>query len=189
MTGGVSQSQAASARVPAQNATLRRVFVAGYGSPIRGDDAIGALVADRLLDEVDAEHVEVFSRHVLTAELVEPLRRCSLAIFLDAAHEDPVGEVVCRRLAPANAMISPMAHFLDPQELLAWCQCLYGSAPPAYLLSVQGVSFDYANYTLSPTASAAADRMTRETHRLIREHLAEANATPARNQKAQVENT
>jgi hydrogenase maturation protease len=142
-------------------------LIIGYGSPIRGDDAIGPLVADRLDAAGVREGVEVVSRHILTAELVADLVEQDRVIFLDAAVDGAPGEVRCRRLAPDASAISTMAHFLDPRELLAWCETLYGKVPETFLVSACGASFDYANYSLSPSAEAAIEPMLNWVRQLI----------------------
>ncbi|WP_373506561.1 hydrogenase maturation protease [Thiocapsa sp.] len=144
-----------------------KVLIIGYGSPIRGDDAIGPLVADRLEREGVPEGVEVISRHILTAELVADLVEHDRVIFLDAAVDGPPGEVRCRQLAPDASAMSTMAHFLDPRELLAWCETLYGQVPETFLVSACGTSFDYANYSLTPDAEAAMEPMIERVRQLI----------------------
>jgi hydrogenase maturation protease len=144
-----------------------RILIIGYGSPIRGDDAIGPLVADRLIDAIQSERVVVYSRHILTAELVGEVADAAMVIFLDASVEGVPGEVCCRPLTPdPDARIS-MAHFLDPRELLAWVAALYGQTPPAYLITATAQTFDYAGYQLSPTAEAAVQPMIDWTYQLI----------------------
>ena len=140
-----------------------KALIIGYGSPIRGDDAIGPLAADRLdslLEQGELpDWIEIQSRHILTAELVEDLKRTDLAIFLDAAADTPPGEVRCRPLQPDATALSTMAHFHDPRELLAWCEALYGKAPIAWLISAGGAEWGYSNCQLSDTASAAMEQM------------------------------
>ncbi|MGA7980693.1 MAG: hydrogenase maturation protease [Chromatiaceae bacterium] len=149
--------------------TPRKTLVIGYGSPIRGDDAIGPLVADRLEAEGTAADVTVVSRHILTADLVPAIAAADLAIFLDAAVDGAAGEVRCRSLEPDAAARSTMAHFLDPRELLAWTHALYGRVPKTYLVSAAGASFDYAGYQLTPVAEAAVDPMLERVRALIAE--------------------
>ena len=62
-----------------------RTLVIGYGSPIRGDDAIGPLAADALAAAPLPPGWRVLSRHVLTAELAEDLAAVDRVIFLDAS--------------------------------------------------------------------------------------------------------
>lgn len=145
----------------------RKALIIGYGSPIRGDDAIGPLVADRLQQESLPEGVTVIARHVLTADLVPDIAASDLVIFLDAALEGEPGEVRCRRLHPSRATVSTMAHFLEPAELLAWSQALYGKLPEAHLVTVVGESFDFASNQLSAAAAVAAQSMLSTTRELI----------------------
>jgi hydrogenase maturation protease len=137
--------------------TLQALII-GYGSPIRGDDAIGPLAADRLA-ELGLPGVEVQARHILTAELVEDLVRTERAIFMDAAADAEPGEVCCREIGPDSGSLSTMAHFHDPRELLAWCQTLYGRAPRAWLITAGGADFGYASYSLTPIAETALQTM------------------------------
>ncbi len=134
-------------------------LVIGYGSPIRGDDALGPLLADLVAGAV-AEGTwpagtQVQSRHILTAELVEDLQRAERVVFIDAAADGTPGEVCTRRLEPDPSAPSTMAHFHGPRELLAWCEGLYGSAPQAWLVTVSGAAWDYGHFDLSPAARAA----------------------------------
>ena len=148
-----------------------RALIIGYGSPIRGDDAIGPLAADRLAGLLELgtlpDWVEVQSRHILTAELVEDLERADMVIFLDAAEDTAPGEVRCRELRPDATAMSTMAHFHDPRELLAWCEALYGRAPQAWLISAGGAEWDYASYQLSDVASAALQPMVEQAMRQL----------------------
>lgn len=160
-----------------------RALVIGYGSPIRGDDALGPLVADRLQErfnrlpqlssqpraqtEAATGAVEVQARHILTAELVDDLARAERVIFVDAAIDTPPGQVRCRRLSPDRSALSSMAHFHDPGELLAWCEALYQRAPEAWLVSGGGAEWGYACYALSEIAQQALEPMIAEVISLI----------------------
>jgi hydrogenase maturation protease len=144
--------------------------IIGYGSPIRGDDAVGPLVADQLIEQIQSPSVEVFSRHVLTADLVEDICRARLVIFLDAATDGPVGEVLCRRLRPVAQPSSSMPHSLGPAELLGWVQQLYDRCPEAYLLSVRGETFAFSHYQLTPKVAIAVEPLAAKVRELIAPH-------------------
>ena len=146
---------------------IARTLVIGYGSPIRGDDAIGPLAADALAAGPLPPGLRVLSRHVLTAELAEDLAAADRVIFLDAAVQGRPGELRVCTLEPDARAVSTMAHFLDPRELLAWCDTLYQRVPRAWLVSVAGESFDYASYHLGPAATAALPVMLAEVRRLV----------------------
>jgi hydrogenase maturation protease len=136
-----------------------RTLVIGYGSPIRGDDAVGPMLADQIQHAVESGDwppgTEVQSRHILTAELVADIERAERVIFLDAAANLSPGEIRHRKLTPDAAAPSTMAHFHDPRELLAWCEALYGSAPDAWIITVGGGHWGYGHFELSAPVNAA----------------------------------
>lgn len=134
-------------------------LVIGYGSPIRGDDAIGPLVADRLQRLNLPDWVRVEARHILTAELAAELAEVQQVVFLDAAVDVAPGELRCQPLAPDASALSSMAHFHDPRELLAWCQGLYDRVPEAWLITAGGTEFDYGHFRLSDSAANAVQPM------------------------------
>jgi len=144
-----------------------RALVIGYGSPIRGDDAIGPMAADRLQAEGLPDDVRVISRHILTADLVPDIVDARRVIFIDAAARGAPGEVRCERLNPDANAVSTMAHFLDPRELLAWAHALYGSMPEAHLVSVAGDDFDFAHFDLSATVDRAMPEVLHRVRSLI----------------------
>jgi hydrogenase maturation protease len=146
---------------------VRRALVIGYGSPIRGDDALGPLAADRLDAEGVPEGVRVLSRHVLTAELAEDIAAADLVVFLDAATDGQPGEIRIHPLVPDATAISTMAHFLDPRELLAWAETLYDQRPQAWLASVAGARFDYGLYELSPAVASALGPLIERVRGLV----------------------
>ncbi len=146
-----------------------RTLVIGYGSPIRGDDAVGPLAAESLSAQPLPPGLTVLARHVLTAELAADLAAADRVIFLDAESGATPGSVRVRELAPDPGRVSTMAHFHDPRELLAWCEVLYGRAPRAWLVTAAGESFGYAHCRLSPAASGALATMLAEVCRLMGE--------------------
>ncbi len=157
------------ADVPA--ALSARVVVIGFGSPIRGDDALGPLVADRLAEELVSPQVEVISRHILTAELAEVLRDATLVVFLDASIDGPLGQVVRHDLEADASSVSGMAHSVDARGLLAWTRGLYGRAPQAVLFSTRAVTWEYAHCQLSPEVAAMVRPLIDRVTQLVREHL------------------
>jgi hydrogenase maturation protease len=126
------------------------VVVIGYGSELRGDDAIGPRVAERVA-ALALPGVRAIAAPQLAPELAEELAQAGAAIFVDArpAAGDPV--VVPQPIAPAAAS-SALGHTSDPRELLALAQALYGHTPPAWLIAVPAASFE-----LGAPLSAAAE--------------------------------
>lgn len=144
-----------------------RVVVIGFGNPIRGDDALGPLVADQLAEAWDTPRVTVLSRHILTAELAAVLHGAALVVFIDASVEGPPSEVVCRELAPDVAGALGLAHSVDARGLLAWAEALHGRAPRAVLVSTRGATFDYAHYALSAAVRATLPDVVATVRRLV----------------------
>ncbi len=144
-------------------------LVIGYGSPIRGDDALGPLAAETLAAGPLPPGVSVISRHILTADLVADLAASDRVIFIDASVAGEPGEIRVQSLTADVSALSTMAHFLDPRELLAWCQALYQRQPQAYLVTATGESFEYANYSLSPVATSALQSLLARVRELIAE--------------------
>jgi hydrogenase maturation protease len=152
---------------PQRAAPLLRALVIGYGSPIRGDDAIGPMAADRLETEGLPDDVRVISRHILTADLVPDIADAQRVVFIDAAAQGTPGEVRCEPLVADASAMSTMAHFLDPRELLAWVHALYGSTPEAHLVSVAGDDFDFSHFDLSATVDRAMPEVLRRVRTLV----------------------
>lgn len=154
-------------------------LVIGYGSPIRGDDALGPLAAETLAAGPLPPGVTVISRHILTADLVADLAATDRVIFIDASVAGEPGEIRVQSLTADVSALSTMAHFLDPRELLAWCQALYQRQPQAYLVTATGESFEYANYSLSPVATSALQSLLAQLRVLLAETPALAAPYPA----------
>lgn len=119
------------------------LLVLGYGSELRGDDALGR----RLAEAVEGwPGVRSLSVHQLMPELVEELASCDRVVFADA--EEREGDPTLTRLeAPGGG---PVAwHHATPEALLALCRDLHDRAPEAWLLSLPGSDFGLSQ-DLSP---------------------------------------
>jgi len=125
-------------------------MIIGYGNPLRGDDGVGWRVAEALAAELPTE--EALTVHLLTPELAEPISRARLVVFVDAAVGDLPGQIHCFPLAPATGR--PSSHETNPAGLLALAAELFGSCPPAHMVTITGESFDVGE-TLSEAVEAA----------------------------------
>jgi hydrogenase maturation protease len=141
-------------------------LVIGYGSPLRGDDAAGQEVAAAVARWA-VSGVQALAVHQLTPELAEPLARARLAVFVDAYPARDDGAV---RVELLNRPCGPAAlgHTGDPCFLLGLAQALYGRRPPAWLVAVPGVDFDFGE-ALSPTAGDGVRSALGQVARLLRE--------------------
>lgn len=130
------------------------MLVIGYGNPLRGDDGLGWLVARRLAEEVAGGDVVVLALHQLTPELAEEISISELVIFIDADCEQEPGRLSCKVIKPRSSIPGATTHHLDPPNLLALTQALYGALPKtAILITVSGESFGYKE-GLSPIVKA-----------------------------------
>lgn len=133
---------------------MAKVFIVGYGNPLRGDDGIGWRAAEFLAERLHVPNVEIRASHQLTPEMAEPISRADLVIFVDAACDHREGEVISRRVAPDCSPSELFSHQLTPEALLGLAKRLYGRCSEAVLLSVGAASFEYGE-TLSPAVEAA----------------------------------
>ena len=148
-------------------AMQHKVLVIGYGNSIRGDDAFGPVVADRLEESSQLPCVSILSRHLLTPELAENIRDARLVIFVDASADGAVGQVLCRRIYPDPGASMSMAHHLEPGGLLLWTQEAYQRSPEAYMVSTRGAAFEFADAELSPAVAAAVPVAVQQIRELI----------------------
>jgi hydrogenase maturation protease len=118
----------------------RSLLVIGYGNPLRSDDGVGQQIAKQVA-VWGIPNVEAIAVHQLTPELVEPLARVELAIFIDAYPATTNQEIQVRPLELAKSGMTS-GHWCEPQVLLAMTQALYGSHPQAWWVMVPGVNFE-----------------------------------------------
>lgn len=122
----------------------RSALVIGIGNPLRGDDGVGALLAEQAAVLTAAEpggSVAVRSMQQLTPELAAELASLDAVLFIDACSDPESVEPRLRNLAPAGA--SGASHRLEPAALLAISQALYGRVPDAQVLLVPARAFGH----------------------------------------------
>jgi hydrogenase maturation protease len=124
-------------------------LIIGYGNPLRRDDAVGFLAAERLSRTIADPSVTILPVHQLTPELAEPVSRALRVIFIDACVGPEPGEIRERPIRPTPqpdaSAASAFSHHASPEALLAAALALYGHAPEAGLFSVAGSDFSYSN--------------------------------------------
>jgi hydrogenase maturation protease len=145
--------------------TMTTTLIIGYGNPLRGDDGVGWLAAQRLAEAGTAAHAEVLIFHQLTPELAEPLSQVERAIFIDARVDGAAGTIYEDTLTPDAETTASITHEFDAPALLALALALYGRCAEATLLSVAAESFDYTD-TLSPAVAAALDEVVARVREL-----------------------
>jgi len=140
-------------------------LVIGYGNPLRGDDGLGWIVAQRLKEAVREDHaladVVVLVEHQLTPELAEQIGRARRVVFVDAREGDRPGRVACHAVAPSEADTVAFSHDVNPPALLALARLLYGRSPGAVAVSVDGGDFGYGT-ALSDAVRAAVPKTVQQ---------------------------
>ena len=145
---------------------MSRILILGYGNPLRGDDAFGWRVAERLLELPPDPSIEILCLHQLTPELMDPLSRADLAIFIDAATAGDPGAILERRIDPESASRAAFTHHATPEALLAGARALYGRAPEAVMISVTGADFSLGA-ELSPLVGSRLDEAVATVLRML----------------------
>lgn len=132
----------ATAAVETQHCTF---LIVGYGTELRGDDAVGSQVATAIAawGEPDLRSLAV---QKLSPELSEPLANAEYVIFVDACRMNyPEGirfiPITTCGSEPCGCSIPTLGHTCDPCSLLAVTQSVYGSRPQAWWLEIPATDF------------------------------------------------
>lgn len=139
---------------------MQQRLVIGIGNPLRGDDGVGALLAEQAAMQTAAQPegpVAVRSVQQLTPELAAELAHLDAVLFIDAWSAPSHAVPQLLPLHPAGATpdgTSGNSHRLEPAALLAVCWVLYGRVPEAQVLLVPAHGFAHGT-ALSPELQAA----------------------------------
>lgn len=133
------------------------LLVLAWGNPSRGDDALGPLLAERLLVHTQtaglAKRVEVLTDFQLQVEHALDLVSRERILFVDAAL-DLAEPFTVRLLQPARGG-GIGSHALAPEAVLQVFQDLHHQPPPpATLLAIRASAFELGS---APSAEALAD--------------------------------
>jgi hydrogenase maturation protease len=148
-----------------------KTLVIGYGNVGRGDDRAGVLAARRI-ESLRLPNVEVHTGHQLLPEWAEACAGFDRLVFLDATAA--AGAVQLTPIQPCGAAtpVRGPGHQLSPETLLGLVQRLFGVTPEAYLCTIPGQEFGYAE-CLSPQSQSGVDEAAERVTCLIRDGWAE----------------
>jgi len=146
---------------------VSRFLILGYGNPLRCDDGVGWRAAWELAGSLSDDEAEVVGCHQLTPELAEAVSRAEAVFFIDASHEGEPGELRCQPVEPQAETIR-FSHQLTPELLLNLSRVLYGTCPPAFVVSVCGQRFEHGQ-ELSPVVAANLPRLTMLVSEMMRQ--------------------
>ena len=125
------------------------VLLIGYGNPLRGDDGIGWVVAEKMVERETAVSLHTITQHQLLPEHAEPISQAKLVIFVDAAVGEISGTIHCEPLQPIPPQPGAFTHHLTPSGLLAMARDVFNHCPPAFLFTITGADFEF-NEEISP---------------------------------------
>ena len=125
------------------------LLVIGWGSELRGDDAVG-LVFARKLEAQAHPGLEVIEVPQLTPELAWDVSRARRVVFADAVAPgtvEGIGEMpVLRKLEVCESIparfIPTCVHSLSPDRILELSAALYESRPEAWVLYLPAFDFN-----------------------------------------------
>ncbi len=149
---------------------MAQVLIVGYGNPLRSDDGVGWLAAERLAATLHSPEVEIRTGHQLTPELAEDASRARLAVFIDAACHNRWGEIASRSIEPDRSPSELFTHRLTPEVLLGLTERLYGACPEGVLYSVGGASFEHGD-VLSPEVRTVLPALVEQIQTLCEARL------------------
>jgi hydrogenase maturation protease len=130
---------------PSGDSIVTGTLIIGYGNLLRSDDAVGCHAAHELEQHYRNDlQVEVIATQQLTPEMAEDVSRCGFVLFLDASSAEEPGTIRQSCVLPANTP-SGFTHQLTPSALLSAAQQLYGDAPEAICITLEGWSFEVGN--------------------------------------------
>lgn len=142
-------------------------LVVGVGNPARGDDGVGAAVAEAVGRDPRFAGATVRSVLQLTPELAADVAEASIVVVVDARAGRPPGGVEWAAVEPRPG--APVfSHHVPVAALVALAQAVYGQAPPVYLVGVGAAGFG-AGAPLSGPVAAAVPRAVEAITELVRE--------------------
>jgi hydrogenase maturation protease len=121
-----------------------------FGNPLRGDEAVGWRVAERL--PATAVGARVLACHALVPEFAPAIAAAEVVIFVEACASGTPGEVRCTRIHPAQLPAQPQ-HGETPASLLALANARHPGRPAAYLITIAAGQFGMG----APLSPAVAD--------------------------------
>jgi hydrogenase maturation protease len=134
---------------------MANILVIGYGNPLRGDDAVGQVVAREVSDWY-LPNVKVLSLHQLAPELADDLAEVGTVYFIDACMDATLEQPRVTEIQP-NYLTVNVSHFSSPRDLLGMTKQFYSCEPRAYTIEMPAESFE-----LSEGLSAKARKGVKE---------------------------
>jgi hydrogenase maturation protease len=147
-----------------------RTLVIGVGNPMRGDDAVGRLLARRLR-ELALPDVAVHEESGEGTALIEAWRNAGAVILIDAAQSGAAPGTIRRIDASQTPVPSRFFHYsthaFSVAEAVELARALHQLPPRIILYSIEGRDFN-AGGELSPEVAASFDELLSRVRKELR---------------------
>lgn len=134
---------------PLQPYRQLRNLVLGYGNPGRQDDGLGPAAASEI-GRMDFPNVTAHENGQLVIEDAVDVAETDVVWFIDASRTG-VEPYTISYLVPARE-VSFTTHLVKPEVILALVEGYYGKSPQAYLVSIRGYEFEFADRLTLPAS-------------------------------------
>jgi hydrogenase maturation protease len=129
------------------------IVIIGYGSTLRGDDAVGRRVVETIADR-SLPNVSTFSVTQLLPELAAQIAKAQAVIFVDASGDSQLRDVDVREIVNAPGVLCA-THISSLRDVLSLASACYERTPPAWLIAVPSTAFEMT------------DRLSSDAHKSI----------------------
>lgn len=150
------------------------VLVIGYGSSLRGDDAVGLRVAE-IVASWHRPGVHALAVPQLTPELAEPIAYARQVLFVDAT-ADPNATDVELHPVVAREVQSASPHSANPGALMALALDVYGQCAEGWIVTIPAPNLELGDQ-LSTTATEGIADAVRVIARLLDQTLSATSPT------------
>lgn len=130
-----------------------KVMIVGYGNQIRGDDAAGLVLAERIAAR-DERRIHSIAMPQLYPELAHQIAEYDSVIFVDASLEPgDENDVTIRELGKSLTPVL-LGHAYSPDEIIGLAKRLYGGHPRSWILTIPGNEFGWKEGLSTATEKA-----------------------------------
>lgn len=137
------------------------IRIIGLGNELRGDDAVGILVARRLRQEI-GDRVEVVEAEMAGVDLVELMNGADVAILIDAACSGQAPGTIHRLDASADSISGPIfphsSHAIGTADALELARAM-GVLPATVIVYGVEAENTEAGQRLSPPVAKALNQV------------------------------
>jgi hydrogenase maturation protease len=116
-----------------------KILLIGYGNPARADDGLGPALAEKL-ELKNLPFVTVEADYQLMIENSAQVAGHDIVIFADAQVHGP--EPFSFEPVEAKCSDSFSTHSIEPAQIMALAESLFGSKAKGFILGIRGYEFD-----------------------------------------------